>query len=214
MARRLKKAPRCIAIASIVLGVSALLTLFYACRMPPFDLQTAEWLAGVNPDNSGYAYWIGDVGPAGGLIFYVDVDDLYPWTYLEVWTGDEPGMYKWKDVNTATPTGTEIGTGYANTYNDMTGSEHPAAEAARDAGHGGKDDWSLPSKDELNAIWLNIVDDGAGNNSGVGGFALTHYWSSSESTATNAWTQYFNNGNQGDASKAFPSYLVRVVRTF
>ena len=38
--------------------------------------------------------------------------------------------------------------------------------------HNGKDDWFLPSKDELNELFLERVS--------VGGFSTDNYWSSSE----------------------------------
>ncbi|MBT7081671.1 MAG: DUF1566 domain-containing protein, partial [Chloroflexi bacterium] len=159
-------------------------------------------------------YAIGDTGPAGGLIFYIDTADAYTWAYLEVWTSDESGTYQWKTSQTSTAgTLTTIGAGYANTYTHMTGTEHPAANVVRNATHGGFNDWFLPSKDELDAIWDNLVDDGNGSNSGVGGFAGGYYWSSSESFSNYAWIQYFNDGHQFDYDKGY-SGRVRAVRAF
>jgi hypothetical protein len=75
------------------------------------------------------------------------------------------------------------------------------------------DDWFLPSKGELNAIWENIVDDGGGNNSGVGGFADGYYWSSSEADSATAWLQYFLDGSRYYSDKDF-NVRVRAVRAF
>jgi hypothetical protein len=47
----------------------------------------------------------------------------------------------------------------------------------------------------------------------VGGFANTHYWSSSEISATNANIQQFLNGTQGTGTKSGNS-SVRAVRAF
>ena len=72
------------------------------------------------------------------------------------------------------------------------------------------DDWFLPSKDELNAMYTNL------HLESVGSFANNFYWSSSEATVdadTNAWYQQFNDGQQYDDSKAFTWY-VRACRSF
>jgi hypothetical protein len=49
-------------------------------------------------------------------------------------------------------------------------------------------DWYLPSKYELNLLYLQKVV--------VGGFVNNNYWSSSETDTNTAWNQYFNNGHQ------------------
>ena len=68
------------------------------------------------------------------------------------------------------------------------------------------DDWFLPSKDELNKLHLE--------KDAIGGFPDTTYWSSSEGNATNAWIQYFYNGNQYNYPKYYTYYRVRAVRAF
>jgi hypothetical protein len=37
----------------------------------------------IEKEESKVVYKIGDTGPAKGIIFYIDEDDLYSWTYLE-----------------------------------------------------------------------------------------------------------------------------------
>jgi hypothetical protein len=63
----------------------------------------------------------------------------------------------------------------------------------------------LPSKDELNELYINKA--------AVGGFAYGGYWSSSEYGNGYAWAQYFNFGSQGNFSKVGAGY-VRAVRAF
>ncbi|MDZ7795196.1 MAG: DUF1566 domain-containing protein [Spirochaetia bacterium] len=78
-------------------------------------------------------------------------------------------------------------------------------------------DWFLPSKDELYAIWDNIVDDGSGSNSGVGGFANEGYWSSSELDSDYAWGQVFSSalgGGYQDGGYKSNDGRVRAVRAF
>jgi hypothetical protein len=66
-------------------------------------------------------------------------------------------------------------------------------------------DWFLPSKGELNQMYVNQT--------AIGGFASGGYWSSSEYAAGNAWYQYFSNGDEGNATKNGTGY-VRPVRAF
>jgi len=70
---------------------------------------------------------------------------------------------------------------------------------------GGYDDWYLPSKEELNQLYLN--------RSAVGGFASGVYWSSSEINAYGAWIQGFVSGNQNYNFKNV-EWRVRPVRAF
>ena len=164
----------------------------------------------------GKIYAIGDIGPSGvGIVFYVTDGGLHG---LEVapslWKGggSDP-IAKWKDTNNSTPgTFTAIGTGYANTT-AMAGTTHPAAELCRTYTGGGKTDWFLPSRDELDALFNNLVDDGAGNNNGFGGFAYDYYWSSSEYGAMYAWYTHFNGGSSDGNIKGNMLY-VRAVRAF
>ena len=88
-------------------------------------------------------------------------------------------------------------------------------------------DWRLPTKHELNQMYLNI---GGGNINGatpvgslgnVGGFSPTYYWSSTYMWTQMAWCQNFYNGNQAgmDAlDSVFGStglnIYIRAVRAF
>jgi len=73
------------------------------------------------------------------------------------------------------------------------------------SGDGGLNDWYLPSKDELNKLYLNKA--------AVGGFASAYYWSSTEDNGGNAWLQDFNNGDQNGNYKSSTN-RVRAVRAF
>jgi len=181
----------------------------------------------VFPITAAAVYDIGDTGPAGGIIFYVDTADNYTWTYLEV----APQSTEWEDKiwgDQGTEIGgdaalTGIGDGQAATtaiVSHMEGQQISGTAAQLCDGlehdHDGTTykDWFLPSKDELNAIWENIVDDGSGSNSGVGGFADSQgYWSSSEDDNDNAWWQYFGSFLQDSGLKDNTAW-VRAVRAF
>ena len=175
-------------------------------------------------DSGDTVFDIGDTGPAGGLIFYIDTADEHTWTYLEVapssteWTSKEWGDYRTQIGGDAALTG--IGEGQAATtaiVSHMEGKSitDTAAQLCDALSHNGFEDWFLPSRDELNAIWDNIVDNGSGSNSGVGGFAGEYYWSSSEASSNDAWTQNFNNGNQYHLNcNKYLDERVRAVRAF
>lgn len=66
-------------------------------------------------------------------------------------------------------------------------------------------DWYLPSKSELNLMYLQ--------KDLIGGFARG-YWSSTEADSSRAWVQYFNSGRQfSHSGKDYGGY-VRAIRAF
>lgn len=67
----------------------------------------------------------------------------------------------------------------------------------------GFSDWYLPSKDELNAIYINKDQ--------IGGFSTAAYWSSTEANAVNGYNQYFNTGYAGTSVKT-NNFRLRCVR--
>jgi hypothetical protein len=80
-----------------------------------------------------------------------------------------------------------------------------AASIARAHRGGNYEDWYLPSKNELNKLYLNRV--------AVEGFVDTNYWSSTEKDFYHAWYQNFLNGNQFGTPKYYTGY-VRAIRSF
>jgi hypothetical protein len=116
----------------------------------------------------------------------------------------------WNGSDTTTGAkGTALGTGNANTNKIVTvqGVGSYAAKLCYDLKLGGYSDWYLPSKDELNKLYLNKA--------AIGSFANDDYWSSSEFPDSDAlvWTQYFGNGSQSSYGKDHLSY-VRAIRAF
>ena len=111
--------------------------------------------------------------------------------------------------------GTAIGTGNQNTTDIVTGctAADIAAKVCYDLVLGGYSDWYLPSKDELNKLYLNKA--------AIGGFADydARYWSSSEykDFFNYAWFQDFTNGLQSDGKKGnYTLFIlnVRAIRAF
>jgi hypothetical protein len=172
-------------------------------------------------DGTTFTCQVGDTGPGGGKIFYVAPEtfscgqtltstckylEAAPITGVGAWTDN---TYTWSEnLNAATgATATAIGTGYSNTLKmvrQVGAGTTGAGSVARNYRGGGKNDWYLPSKDELNEITLNqaLLSATAG------------YWSSSEATATGAWDQG-SNGAQGVADPGKQQTTpVRPIRAF
>ena len=121
--------------------------------------------------------------------------------------------------------GTAIGTGYANTSAMITQNSTvgTASTVARAFQGGGKTDWFLPSKDELNALckWaysdtVNAICNRNGSGGSWlenGGFAYGHYWSSTDHSPEMALSQFFKYVIQTNEFKGAHWY-VRPVRAF
>ena len=169
---------------------------------------------------------VGNTGPGGGIVFYVQTATAAaPWRYMEAapntWSGGnaDPAI-AWCSVtndafvpnlltgSTATiQTSTAIGAGYANTRKMLRGCTFGAANAAAAYNGGGKSDWHLPSKDELNQLYLRKAD------GTVTGFVAAGYWASSELNAGYALNQGFDGNGQSNGGKN-ASFYVRPVRAF
>ncbi len=189
-------------------------------------------------DGNTVACEVGDTGPGGGTIFYVEPDPdgfaseapecTVGCRYLEaattsgsnVWYdfGLEEEGFNWSGNTTdyAQITDIAIGAGYKNTL-DMIGIEGGgsagAASAARGYQGGGKNDWYLPSLTELERLHLSNV----ANINGA-------YWSSSEDSCSNetsndCGSRALGTGGEngefesGEILKADP-YKVRPIRAF
>ena len=111
--------------------------------------------------------------------------------------------------------GTAIGTGNQNTIDIEAGcsSSGTAADICANLTLGGYSDWFLPSRNELNEMYLNIGQGNALGLGNIGGFANNFYWSSSEYDSYSARGQFFNDGIKYNVFK-YSIYLVRAVRAF
>ena len=111
--------------------------------------------------------------------------------------------------------GTAIGTGNQNTINIEAGCDTigTAADICANLTLGGYSDWFLPSKDELNEMYLNIGQGNALGLGNIGGFAGNYYWSSTEYGDVFAWRQNFFDGLQANYYKN-DNLNVRAVRAF
>ncbi len=137
---------------------------------------------------------IGDTGPGGGIVFYVDSTGAHGY---EAAPGDV-GIAPWGCSGTVITGGTVAapGTGAQNTTNIVADCPDPgiAAEIADTYTTPGFTDWYLPSKDELDLLHDQKTI--------VGGFN-GDYWSSTEDADTQqAWSQDFDDPSGSGQSAA------------
>ncbi len=140
-------------------------------------------------------YNINDKGPAGGWIFYDKGNSDDGWRYLEAAAYDqssEAGAEGGCETKSIPGLGTAVGTGKSNTVTIVKscGEKKIAAKLCTEFRGGGKSDWFLPSKDELNLMKRRLTK---------ASFNDRFYWTSSD-----------NNGLRD----ARGSSRVRAIRAF
>lgn len=169
--------------------------------------------------STGYDFTIGSTGPGGGLIFYKKPTPTDNWQYLECMDHDLGfGNLQWATGaagNTGAGfTSTSLGSGITNTSNLAInyGSSAPAAQVCYSLDYLGKDDWFLPSLEELELLYNNLFLNNLGN------FSVDQsYWSSSEDDnfTTNAWRINFSPGTPSIATESkYSGNMVRPIRRF
>jgi len=108
-------------------------------------------------------------------------------------------------------TGNGIGAGVNNTNTIIQSQGETvrsyAAGLARSCNDGNYNDWYLPSKDELNKLYINRV--ALGDN-----FGTYSYWSSTEIDSYYVWYQDFNSGGQRNTLYKGNTLAVRAIRYF
>lgn len=141
----------------------------------------------------------------GGIVFYLDGNG----GGLVCAEKDQSVKAVWGCDGITIGSSTGIGTGLENTQKieNSINKSNTAAKICSDLVLNGYNDWFLPSKDELNLMYVNL------KKTGIGGFASAYYWSSSEYSSNYAWGQYFGSGDQNNANKGNALY-VRAVRAF
>ena len=150
-------------------------------------------------------------GYQGGIIFYVDASGQHGLIYAPT---DELGQAPWGCYGTSLPGasndlyGSNVvpspGAGAENTIDIMNGCSEAgiAARLCGDLVFEGYSDWFLPSKKELNLLYIN-------------GFSLYGdvYWSSTQDNYLKAWHQDFSSGEQYNGTKGTSKNVI-AVRSF
>ena len=175
------------------------------------DPTATNYNAAANTDDGSCTYpsslAIGDTHQ-GGIIFYLDGNG----GGLIAAPSDQSTGAEWGCFGTliSGADGTAIGTGNQNTIDIEAGctTVGTAADICANYTDGTYSDWFLPSKDELNQMWLNL------HLQGLGGFANYGYLSSTENGINLAWVQGFGDGVQSSYIKYNANGNVRAIRAF
>ena len=183
---------------------------------------------------------VGDIGPGGGIVFYDAGKEEYWGRYLEMAPQSCEGVrYPWRPAGnnntvyreTGGQTAAELrllakglGMGKVNTriITMALGAGKYAAKYAEDLVCNGRDDWFLPSKDELDTAYNRLAQNRVGSkDTPIGGFNKGYYWTSTDYNDKTAWSQYFMDGQQFDrvqtmdGNKTPPNpFRVRAIRAF
>ena len=180
------------------------------------------------------SYFIGEEGPAGGLIFYVDEEDNFDtYKYLEAAPADTEWEEKPWGGGASDQTGADdswLFSGKANTDDIVnyhgSGGDYAALKADELWYWTGGfqtlwDDWYLPSKEELRDRHDNLHEQG------LGGFSDEYYWSSTEvdvtipfqgteyrAEALDFTTGWFYQAHLESGAPKTATYRVRAIRRF
>ena len=143
----------------------------------------------------------------GGIIFYIDSTGKHG---LISSPADLSLSTPWWNGSFVTTNAGSTTNGSSNTnaiINAQGNSGSYAAKLCRDYNGGGKNDWFLPAKDQLNILYNQKAL--------VGGFSNEIYWSSTEFDTGSVWVQYFLDGSQGlDNTSDGATVGTRAIRAF
>jgi hypothetical protein len=164
-------------------------------------------------------YAIGDVGPAGGLIFYDNPNYAKDgWRYLEAAPFDQSAGAPWgcfrKPIEGAR--GTAVGTGRQNTQDMLAACPEPgsAAHLCATLSLNGVRGWFLPSRDELTLMYKHLRATGMGDFQDRGITDNFTYWASTQNTTDMAaHVDFADLGRLHGDDKDFPR-RVRAIRAF
>ncbi len=144
----------------------------------------------------------------GGIVFYIDSTGRHGLIVSKV---NQSFNIPWSNNNNSIvthATGTGVGWGRENTkvIVNIQGQGTYAASICDNLDISGYDDWYLPSKDELHLLYqqkasgkINLPDD--------------FYWSSTEASQNDAWSQSFSNGANSSTDK-HGNYSICAIRIF
>ena len=171
-------------------------------------------------------YKIGDEGPGGGIVFYVDKEGFRVYDgkggketchYLEMSKNTLGGSYWFPEYNYIGATQEGVGYGKSNTYkilNAKTSREltekncaaHRCSKYSTSSTKAGE--WWLPSKDELDLIYQSQKE------RVLASCTDKYHWSSSESGNNLACVEVLGDGDWNHYYKVNFKNSVRAVRAF
>ena len=166
-------------------------------------LEKGQYKYEVLQDAGGYA--AGDA-LGGGLFVFEDSGYAYISAAADQST-DAPWGCQGTNIS---GTLSAVGTGSANTALIVAGcaTSGISARICDELSLNGYSDWFLPSLDELTEMYTELDQNGFGN------FSTHSYWSSTQSSATQAYTIDFTNGNSNGHNKSQTNRHTRAMRRF
>jgi hypothetical protein len=152
-------------------------------------------------------YSIGNQGPAGGIVFYDKGSYSLGWRYMEA-SPEDLTFFEWGCMNSNinNTNNSSIGKGLLNSilitnFHDNLNNFYTNPSVCNSLNNGtvvakktmtleinNFDDWFLPSKDELEKIYLNLKTQNIGN------LSNSKYWSSTQINESNVHVIDFSNG--------------------
>ena len=168
----------------------------------PYVVNTTDTLAIGDSYQGGIIFWLDATGQHGLIAATADQNTGIHWyngTFRYTGTNGD-GLYAGK-MNTAMIIATQMADNQTGNFAAKVCADYSVTVGGVTYG-----DWYLPSKYELNLLFLQKT--------AVGGFAANNgYWSSSEYDNDYAWRQGFTSGYQHYVNKV-GTYYVRAVRAF
>ena len=166
----------------------------------PYVVNTTDTLAIGDSYQGGIIFWLDTTGQHGLIAATADQNTgkWYNGTYRYTGTNGD-GLYAGK-MNTAMIIATQMADNQTGNFAAKVCADYSVTVGGVTYG-----DWYLPSKYELNLLYLQKTV--------VGGFANNFYWSSSEYDNNVAWGENFGSGYQHYVNKV-GTYYVRAVRAF
>lgn len=150
----------------------------------------------------GIIFWLDATGQHGLIAATADQSTGIQWhngTYRYTGTTGD-GLYS-GSINTAMIVATQIADNQTGNFAAKVCADYSVTVGGVTYG-----DWYLPSKYELNLLYLQ--------KNAVGGFAsASFYWSSSESSNYQAWIQFLDDGYQ-ETNLKYLTHRIRAIRSF
>lgn len=154
--------------------------------------------AAIGGGDDTHGYWLGTAGDGTSRLIVAPKS-------TEV-LGQQWGSYGTVRGTTSTTDGVANTT----TLYAFGSAAHPAAYYCRARTTGGYNTWYLPAKDELMTLYSNKSKTPF---STANSFVGSYYWSSTEKTLDQAWSQSFTSGTLNSSNfKNFSTRYVRAVR--
>jgi len=211
---------------------------------PPQSTTSAGSLTPTNVATTitarAFPYKVGDVGPGGGLIFFVDTLSQFDgFTYLEAapadisataWASSTAGCFDSSNVATSCLVGSvysasqadssridaaKMGQGSSNTALIKTRNSSGSLLDSTGFAAGSADAYIYGTTSDWYLPSINELGLMHSNLKarGLGNFQDTYYWSSTEFGSSSAWYILFGPGYFNNISKSF-AFLIRPIRSF